>query len=95
MSESVRYINPILALVGLVSWLMLVRIPAYRGYSIAVLSWLINVTAFWIWTLFIRDPLTHIELANSWARFVQLQALILVAGGALIILWHRRRKYRR
>jgi len=93
MSEAVRYINLVLALVGLVSWTVLYRVPAYRSYAIAVLSWLINVTAFWIWTLFIRDIGTQLELANTWSRLVQLQALILAAGGALIPLWHRR-KYR-
>ena len=94
MSESVRYINLVLALSGIVSWLLLYRIPAYRGYSIAVLSWLINVAAFWVWTLFIRDFGTQLEAANNWSRLVQLQALILVTGGALIPLWQRKKYHR-
>lgn len=89
--DAYHYVSLALGVIGLITCFALAARPKYRGYLIAPITWLVNITLFTAWTTFIRVPGTQIVEANQWSILVHIHGLILVSGIALIMLVQRGR----
>ncbi len=87
--DAYHYVSLALGVTGIVACVALAVRPRYRGYLIAPLTWLLNITAFTVWTTFIRIPGTQVAEANQWSILVHIHGLILVSGIALIMLFQQ------
>jgi len=87
--DAYRYTALLLGVVGITSWTIWAIRSQRPGYAFTPITWLLNITAFMAWTLFIREPGTQLQQANTWSIIIHLHGLILCAGGALILMPHR------
>ena len=85
-ADAYRYTALLLASVDLLLWIAWARrYRQYRGYAWAPIVWLLATAAFWTWTIFVRVPGTQLELTNWLSATLQVFALILLGGAALVL----------